>query len=132
RRPLHVLLAEDNPVNQRLAGRLFEKRGHSVVVAGNGEGGLTALDKDPFDVVVMDGQMPGVGGVEGTAAISEKERTTQAHVPIIAMTAHAMVGDRDRCLAAGMDAYVSKPIQARELFEKIDVVISAEARARSG
>ena len=120
RRKLHILLAEDNPVNQKLAERLLEKRGHTVVVACNGREALTALEKQSFDVVLMDVQMPELGGFEATAAIRVQEKDTGRRLPIIAMTAHAMVGDRERCLAAGMDGYISKPIHAGELIEIIE------------
>ena len=118
RRPtvsLQVLLAEDNLVNQRLAIRLIEKRGHGVVVANNGREVLAALEKESFDLVLMDVQMPGLDGFEATAAIREKERQRGGHLPIIAMTAHAIKGDRERCLAAGMDDYLAKPLRVQEL-----------------
>jgi len=99
----HILLAEDNPVNQRLAVRLLEKGGHSVAVATNGREVLAALDREHFDLVLMDVQMPEMDGLETTAAIRHRERGQAAHIPIIAMTAHAMKGDRDRCMEAGMD-----------------------------
>jgi CheY-like chemotaxis protein len=121
RRPLRILLAEDHPVNQKLAVRILEKWRHSVTVAGNGLEALKALEREPFDLVLMDVQMPEMGGFEATAAIRERERQGGAgHVPVIAMTAHAMKGDRERCLEAGMDSYVSKPIQAAELFAVIE------------
>ena len=122
RRNLRILLAEDNVVNQMLASRLLEKYGYSVVVASNGRQTLEALEKQKFDLVVMDVSMPDMDGFEATAAIRAKEEATGTHIPIIAMTAHAMKGDRERCLAAGMDAYVSKPIQAKELFEAISAL----------
>jgi signal transduction histidine kinase/CheY-like chemotaxis protein len=118
-RRLRVLVAEDNPVNQRLLVRILEKHEHTVVTAGTGREALAALDQQPFDIVLMDVQMPELGGLEAAAAIREQERTTGSHVPIIAITAHAMKGDRDRCLAAGMDGYVSKPIQPVQLFVEI-------------
>jgi PAS domain S-box-containing protein len=122
---LRVLLAEDNVVNQRLAVRLLEKQGHAVVVANNGHEALAALEREPFDLVLMDVQMPDMGGFETTAEIRrrEAERGNGRHVPVIAMTAHAMKGDRERCLAAGMDDYVSKPVRAQELFEAIARVL---------
>ena len=126
-RPLHILLAEDNPVNQRVAIGLLEKVGHLVTVVGDGEAALLALEKETFDLVLMDLQMPGLGGLEATARIRAQEKNTAQYVPIIAMTAHAMSGDRARCLEAGMDNYVSKPIQARLLFEAIASVVPAEA-----
>jgi CheY-like chemotaxis protein len=118
-RSLRVLLAEDNAVNQLLASRLLEKHGHSVVLASNGRKALEALEKQKFDLVVMDVSMPEMDGYEAVAAIRRKEGATGCHIPIVAMTAHAMKGDRERCLAAGMDAYVSKPLRASELFEVI-------------
>ena len=121
RRPaLSVLVAEDNLINQRLAVRLLEKRGHTVVVAANGQKALAALEKQRFDVVLMDVQMPDVDGFQATALIREKEKTTGNHLHIIAMTAHAMDGDRAKCLAAGMDGYIPKPIQAKEMFAAIE------------
>jgi CheY-like chemotaxis protein len=114
-----ILLAEDNVVNQVLASRLLEKHGHSVVVVNNGRSALEALDKEKFDLVLMDVSMPEMDGLETVAAIRAREEATGFHLPIIAMTAHAMKGDRERCLEAGMDAYISKPIQPRELFEAI-------------
>jgi CheY-like chemotaxis protein len=118
-RKLRILLAEDNVVNQRLAARLVEKRGHAVTVVSNGREALTALEKDSFDVVLMDVQMPLMGGFEATAEIRKRETSTGKHISIIAMTAHAMKGDRERCLTAGMDSYVSKPICPEELFREI-------------
>jgi CheY-like chemotaxis protein len=114
---LRILLAEDNPINQVLAVRLLEKRGHSVTVAGNGKEALAALEKRSFDLVFMDVQMPEMDGFEATAAIRQKEKTSANHQPIIAMTAHAMVGDKERCLEAGMDDYITKPIRPQELTE---------------
>jgi PAS domain S-box-containing protein len=119
-RRLRVLLAEDNPVNQKLAAHLLEKRGHSVAVASSGREALGRLEKEPFDLVLMDVQMPEMDGLEATRTIRERERETGTHLPIVAMTAHAMKGDRDRCLEAGMDDYVSKPIQAEQLFRAIE------------
>jgi CheY-like chemotaxis protein len=116
RNTLDVLLAEDNLVNQKLALRLLEKRGHRVTVTGNGRDALAALRRENFDVVLMDVQMPEMDGFEATAAIRAQERNTGRHVTIIAMTAYAMQGDRERCLAAGMDGYISKPIKPQELF----------------
>ena len=127
RMPLRVLLAEDNVVNQRLAVRLLEKHGHMVLVAGDGVKALEALERDRFDVVLMDVQMPVMDGVEATAAIREKEKATGAHIPIVAMTAHAMAGDRQRFLDSGMDSYVSKPIHLQELLDAIENVLSPAA-----
>jgi CheY-like chemotaxis protein len=119
-RPLAILIAEDNAVNQRLALKLLEKRGHSVAVAGNGHKVLAALARRQFDVILMDVQMPEMDGFEATAAIREHEQTTGAHQPIVAMTAHAMKGDRERCLAAGMDDYISKPLRAADLYNTVE------------
>jgi PAS domain S-box-containing protein len=126
-RPLRLLLAEDNAVNQKLARRLLEKRGHQVVAVGNGREALEILEQQPFDAVLMDVQMPEMDGLEATAAIRGREKGTGRHVPIVAMTAHAMKGDRERCLEVGMDAYVSKPLQAQELFQVVEGVGEAAA-----
>jgi PAS domain S-box-containing protein len=125
-RTLRVLLAEDSLVNQKLAVRLLEKWGHQVAVANTGREALDALEKHRFDLVLMDVQMPEMDGFEATAALRERERGTGNHVPVIAMTAHAMKGDRERCLEAGMDAYVSKPIRPQEFFDAIEQAIPAE------
>ena len=114
---LRVLLTEDNAVNQRLAVRLLEKRGHHVVLAGNGREALAALEKENFDLVFMDLQMPEMDGFEAVAALREKEKSSGAHQPVIALTAYAMKGDQERCLAGGMDGYLSKPISPQELDE---------------
>jgi CheY-like chemotaxis protein len=116
-RPLRILLAEDNPVNQLVMRGLLSKQGHSVHVAGDGRAALDALANATFDLVMMDVQMPGMDGFETTAAIRERERQTNEHVVIVALTAHAMKGDAERCLAAGMDAYLSKPISLSALNE---------------
>lgn len=118
-----VLLAEDNAVNQMLAVRLLEKRGYIVSIAGNGRAAVAALEKEAFDVVLMDVQMPEMDGFKATAAIRESERSTGRHTPIVAMTAHALKGDEERCLSAGMDAYISKPIRTNELFATIEKVL---------
>jgi two-component system sensor histidine kinase/response regulator len=115
-----VLLAEDNAVNQTLAVRLLEKRGYVVSVASNGRQALSAIEKEHFDVVLMDVQMPEMDGLDATMAIREKEKSTGEHIPIIAMTAHALKGDEERCLSVGMDAYISKPIRTNELFATIE------------
>ena len=118
---LHVLLAEDNPVNVKLASRLLEKRGHNVVVAGNGREALDLLQAEgPFDVVLMDVQMPVMDGFEATAEIRSREAAEGGHVPIIGVTAHAMAGDMQRCLDVGMDDYLSKPFIAKDLFALIE------------
>ena len=116
---LRILLAEDNVVNQKLAARLIEKWGHTVTVVGSGREALEALENSSFDVVLMDVQMPEMDGFEATAEIRKKEKTTGEHIPVIAMTAYAMRGDRERCLTAGMDGYVSKPVQPDELLRAI-------------
>jgi PAS domain S-box-containing protein len=118
-RKLRILIAEDNLVNSRLATRLVAKQGHSAVVVGTGKAALKALEDETFDLVLMDVQMPDMDGFEATSAIREQERGTRKHLPIIAMTAHAMSGDRERCLEAGMDAYVTKPVDAKKLLAAI-------------
>jgi CheY-like chemotaxis protein len=115
-----VLLVEDNAVNQTLALRLLERRGFAVIVAGDGQMALEELEKNRFDIILMDIQMPRMDGLTATAIIRDKEKTTGEHIPIVAMTAHALKGDQERCLAAGMDSYLSKPIRTTELFAKID------------
>jgi signal transduction histidine kinase/CheY-like chemotaxis protein len=117
---LKILLAEDNPVNQTLAVRMLEKRGHKVRVAGNGREALAALETEAFDLVLMDIQMPEMDGLEATAAVRQRERSTGKHLPIVAMTAHAMKGDDRRCLDAGMDGYLAKPIRSEELHALLD------------
>jgi PAS domain S-box-containing protein len=121
-RPLRILLAEDNMINQRVAVAILDKLGHSVTVAVNGLEALAAFAVEPYDVVLMDVQMPQMGGFEATAAIRRIQQGGKTRTPIIAMTAHAMVGDRERCLAAGMDGYLSKPIDARKLIEALETV----------
>jgi PAS domain S-box-containing protein len=127
-RPLRVLLAEDNAVNQRLAVSVLEKWGHEVAVAHNGREAVEALAQDRFDLVLMDMQMPEMDGFEATAFVRAKERAEGGHVPIVAMTAHAMKGDRERCLAGGMDGYVSKPFRRAELLAAIRTVVPDAAR----
>jgi CheY-like chemotaxis protein/HPt (histidine-containing phosphotransfer) domain-containing protein len=122
-RALKVLLAEDSPLNQAVARKMLERAGHEVMLAENGREALALLDGQSFDVVLMDVQMPIMGGFEATGAIREKERATKAHQPIVALTAHAMKGDRERCLAAGMDAYASKPFESEGLLAAIDEAI---------
>ena len=121
---VRILLAEDNPINQVVATRHLEKLGHSIKVASNGRQAVEFWEKDSFDVILMDVQMPEMSGYEATAEIRGREATTHRHIPIIAMTAHAMVGDREKCLAAGMDGYVSKPIQIDTLSAEISRVLS--------
>jgi CheY-like chemotaxis protein len=123
---LRVLVVEDSLVNQKLAVGLLEKRGHRVAVANHGREALAATESQEFDVVLMDLQMPEMDGYEATAAIRARERFTGRHLPIIAMTAHAMKGDRERCLEADMDAYIVKPIRAQRLLETIAAVLRGE------
>ena len=120
RKRLRILLAEDNAVNQKLATKLLEKMGHTVSVAEDGKKALEALEQGAFDLVMMDVQMPTMDGFEATRAIRAMELDSGTHIPIVAMTAHAMKGDRERCLEAGMDGYVSKPINLQELYGQID------------
>jgi CheY-like chemotaxis protein len=127
RQGLHVLLAEDNAINQRLVVRLLQKQGHEVAVVNNGLAVLAALQEKSFDVVLLDVQMPELGGFEVTARLREQERGTGRHLPIIALTAHALKGDRERCLAAGMDGYVSKPVKGQQLLRAIADVLRGVA-----
>ncbi|HJY82170.1 MAG TPA: response regulator [Candidatus Binatia bacterium] len=154
-RRLHILLAEDNAINQRVAVGMLEKRGHTVVVAGNGKEALAAAERESFDLILMDVQMPEMDGFEAARAIREKEERARSplspqsavrspqdpglrilepgllHIPIVAMTAHAMKGDRERCLEAGMDSYVSKPLQVQQLFEVIAGLVPSLAEAEA-
>ena len=116
-RCLRILIAEDNLVNQKVIARLLEKRGHSVAVAGDGRQAVGAWEREPFDLILMDVQMPEMDGIDAVGVIRNREKESGSHVPIVALTAHAMEADRSRCLSAGMDAYVSKPIELRELDE---------------
>ena len=118
--PLRLLLVEDNLINQKVACRMLEKVGHTVVVANNGKEALETLAGLAFDAVLMDVQMPEMDGFAATAAIRAREVGTGVHTPIIAMTAHALKGDRERCLAAGMDGYVTKPLRPQELFDVLE------------
>jgi two-component system sensor histidine kinase/response regulator len=117
---LSLLVAEDNTVNQRLIARLLEKRGHTVVLVRNGREALEAMDKQSFDIVLMDVQMPELDGFETTRLIRKREEASGVHLPIIALTAHAMQGDKERCLACGMDGYIPKPVQPEDMFLEID------------
>jgi signal transduction histidine kinase/CheY-like chemotaxis protein len=123
RRPLRILLAEDNLVNQTLASRVLEKHGHNVAIATNGRQALQRLENQEFDLVLMDVQMPEMDGFETTAMIRKMEEATGAHLPIVAMTAHAMQGDKERCLAAGMDGYLSKPLSVKELLAVVQSLL---------
>jgi len=120
RKTLRILLTEDNLVNQRVAGGILAKAGYTVVTANNGKEALKALGEVDFDLVLMDVQMPEMDGFEATGAIRLKERIRGEHIPILAMTAHAMKGDEARCLAAGMDGYISKPIRGRDLIDLVE------------
>ena len=126
-----MLLVEDNAVNQTLAIRLLEKRGYVCPVAGDGREALSALEKDNFDVVLMDIQMPEMDGFEATAAIREKEKHSGQHIPIIAMTANALKGDQERCLEAGMDGYIAKPIRTKELFAAIEAILDRKGATQA-
>jgi CheY-like chemotaxis protein len=124
-RSLRILVAEDNAVNRLLVTALLTKRGYTVLTAVNGREALAAVTRDVFDIVLMDVQMPEMDGLEATAAIRKLETVTGTHVPIIALTAHAMKGDREICLAAGMDEYLSKPINAEQLFALVEAMTGA-------
>ena len=126
-RKWNVLLAEDNSVNQLLAARILQKRGCSVSIVSDGWEAVQTFEQQPFDVILMDVQMPRMGGFEATALIREKERSAGGHVPIVALTAHATLGFREQCLNAGMDDYLSKPISPRELIAKLDRLLLAPA-----
>src|SRR6266700_3719300 len=127
RRQLDILLVEDNPINRTLAQRVLEKAGHKVVAADNGAAALETLERRRFDLVLMDVQMPRMDGIETTLAIRNREKIAGEHVPVIALTAHAMAGDRERCLQAGMDGYLVKPIQPTVLLEAIEGLQSVPA-----
>ncbi len=127
-----VLLAEDNAVNRKLMVRLLEKRGYRVVTAKNGREAVAAYEREPFDFILMDIQMPEMDGFEATAKIRLKELESGCHTPIIALTAHAMKGDRERCLEAGMDEYVTKPVKPKELFAAVQRMITGEESVPTG
>ena len=120
KRCLRILLAEDNPVNQMLAIRLLQNAGHSVKLAKTGKEAVEAMELEKFDLVLMDVQMPEMDGFEATAIIRKNETLSGFHIPVVAMTAHALKGDRERCLDAGMDGYISKPVRYKELIETIE------------
>jgi CheY-like chemotaxis protein len=122
--PLRILVAEDNAVNQKLVLRLLEKHGHSVTLAVDGLRAVEAIEGQTFDLALMDVQMPEIGGFEATKRIRGLELGSGRRLPIIALTAHAMQGDRERCLKAGMDDYLSKPIRPKALFDAIDRALS--------
>lgn len=132
-RSLRILLADDNEINRRLGVKMLENHGHSVIVATNGRE-AAAMSEEGFDIILMDVQMPMMNGFEATSLIRQRESTTNRRTPIVAMTAHAMKGDRERCLEAGMDDYVSKPIRAEALFKAMknvipDLIVESEALA---
>jgi CheY-like chemotaxis protein len=118
--PRRILLVEDNIINQRVAIGMLSKRGHEVTLAQDGAEAVALTERQTFDLVLMDLQMPGMSGLDATAAIRARERTTGGHLRIIAMTARAMASDREQCLAAGMDGYLSKPIDRTLLFEAVE------------
>jgi CheY-like chemotaxis protein len=129
---LRILVAEDNATNQKLVAALFEQRHDAVVIAQNGSEAVERSASEPFDLILMDVQMPVMSGLEATAAIRARERTTGHHLPIVAMTAHAMTGDRERCLEAGMDGYVSKPLRPDQLLATVDGLVAPQSEAASG
>jgi CheY-like chemotaxis protein len=132
-RSLRILLAEDTAANQKLVTAILKKRGHEVGVVHNGREALDMLKHRDFDLILMDVQMPIMDGLQATAAIRMLTKPSQSQIPIIAMTAHTMPGDKERCLAAGMDAYLSKPINSKELLEMLEFAMRiGENRARSG
>ena len=128
-KPLHILVAEDNAVNQRVVAGILGKAGHSFAIVANGREALDTFDREPFDLILMDAQMPEMDGFEATAAIRNRETSTGSHIPIVALTAHALKGDRERCLAMGMDAYVAKPVCASALLHLIQTVQTTRPRA---
>jgi len=123
RQRLRILLADDNIINKKVAVHLLEKQGHIVTAADNGKEVLSAYKKDNFNLIIMDVQMTKMDGFEATAAIRKKEKISGFHIPIIAMTAHAMKGDRERCIEAGMDDYIAKPLKSEDLYKTIDRVL---------
>ena len=129
-RRLHILLAEDSRINQAIASRILQKLGHTLEIANNGKEALSRLALQTFDLVLMDVQMPEMDGLIATASIRQRESSTQTHIPIIAMTAHAMRGDRERCIDAGMDGYVSKPINVPDLETAIAAALPAMGAGR--
>ena len=120
---LRILVVEDNPINQKVAAHILQKYGNTVILANDGKEALEAFKKEEFDLILMDVQMPVMDGFQATAAIRKVERSTGKHIPIIALTAHTMKGDRKKCLDAGMDDYVSKPIKPDVLFQTIDELL---------
>lgn len=129
RRPLNILLAEDNLTNQKLAVAILEKQGHTVSVASDGRQAIDAYENGSYDIVLMDMQMPEVDGLEATIAIRSFEKSSGRRTPIVALTANAMIGDRERCINAGMDDYLSKPLRADELITLIEKMASQSLTA---
>ena len=123
--PLRILLVEDNVINQKVASLMLKKKGHVVVTVNNGREAIETLADQDFDAVLMDVQMPEMDGLQATAAIRAAEEGTDRHLPILAVTAHAMHGDREHCLGAGMDGYLSKPIQSAQLLQALADVLAA-------
>src|SRR5262249_9288797 len=119
-----ILIAEDNAINQRVVTRLLEKQGHLVKVVNNGREAVSAFERELFDLILMDVQMPEMDGLEATGTIREREKGKGRHIPILALTAYALKGDAERCLQAGMDGYVSKPVRPEELFGAIEQLLS--------
>src|SRR5215472_17204502 len=130
-RSLRVLLAEDNPVNQTLVIRILERLGHKVQVVNNGKEALRQVQAVEFDLILMDVQMPEMDGLEATTAIRQAERGTGKHIPIVAMTAHAMKGDREKCLSAGLDGYLSKPVRIDELKQVMSEIEKTQSMPQS-
>jgi len=128
---LEILLAEDNAVNQRLATRMLEKRGHRVTVVSNGQEAVQLLERSSYDLVLMDVQMPLLDGIAATALVRERENGTGIHQPIVALTAYAVKGDQDRCLEAGMDGYLAKPIRPEELDALLHTYVSKRAEGHA-
>jgi two-component system sensor histidine kinase/response regulator len=132
---LRILLAEDNAINRALAAAILEKRGHSLVHAANGREAVEAAAREAFDLIFMDVQMPEMDGFEATNRIRQSEKGSGRHLPIVAMTAHAMTGDRERCLAAGMDDYISKPLKKEDILKILDTIpksVSSSIAAPNG
>ena len=127
-----ILLVEDNEMNRDMLSRRLERKEFDVVIAVDGQAGVNMATSESPDLILMDVQMPTMNGLEATAAIRSLEKQTGRHVPIVAMTAHAIKGDRERCLEAGMDEYVSKPIRSRQLFETLASVLSTVKRSTAG
>jgi CheY-like chemotaxis protein len=123
--PLRILLVEDNVINQKVASLMLKKKGHVVVTVNNGREAIETLADQDFDAVLMDVQMPEMDGLQTTAAIRASEEGTDRHLPILAVTAHALRGDREHCLSAGMDGYLAKPIQSAQLLKALEEVLSA-------